>query len=447
MKFGEEWKFVVGAYLIARIGLSAWAFIIATLFPVVAQNLDLFGVPVLAVFDLASGERYAYSREVDGAVLTFRASERGYVSDTQTVSVWSLREGRAVSGAYAGHALAASPYSVEDIFPYRGVVIEKNTLLSVWQRFDANWYLAIAERGYGTLVGDVHFPPLYPILIRFLGGWIGQNWLAALLISNFALLVAFIVLYQFISELWEARIARRVIVLLLIFPTAFFFFAGYSESLFLLWTVLALRAIQRRVWLWAGFWIFCATLTRLQGVALLVPFGYALWQARPFDQKIAQGLALILSVFAVALYLFIRAVVGDASVIPLAESELHARLALPWENYWYAIQTLISGKFIFVDVLNWFITTLCIVVLLVGWYELPILLRLYAIASLIVLTARYVETQPLNSMSRYVLTIFPIFILLGIWSENVWLRRAIVYCSLALSLYLCAQFVLWGWVG
>ncbi|MCX7840952.1 MAG: DUF3179 domain-containing protein [Anaerolineae bacterium] len=129
MKFGEAWKFALGAYLIARVALSVWAFIIATLFPTVVQNLDLFGAPVLAVFDLTTGERYAYSREIDGTVLTFRTDESfvlrlpssvlrppSSVTDTQTGSVWSLREGRAVSGVYAGRALAASPYSVEDIF-------------------------------------------------------------------------------------------------------------------------------------------------------------------------------------------------------------------------------------------------------------------------------------------------------------------------------------------
>jgi Gpi18-like mannosyltransferase len=441
------WRFALQAYLIARVALSVWAFIIATLFPVVAQNLDLFGAPVLAVFDLASGERYAYSREVGGAVLTFRAGEPGVVADAQTGSVWALRDGRAVSGAYAGRALRAAPYSAEDIFPYRGVAAETNVLLAVWQRFDTNWYLAIAERGYGTFVGDVHFPPLYPLLIRSLGSVVRNNYLAALILSNVALLIALAVFYRCVTETWGVAIARRGGALLLIFPTAFFFFSGYTESLFLLAALLALCALQRCNWLWAGFWIFCAILTRLQGVALLVPLGYALWRARPFDQKIERGLALILPILAAVLYLFIRASVGDDSIVPIAESNLHARLAPPWENYWYAIQTLASGKFNIADGLNWLITTLCVVMLLMGWRRLPILLGLYTASSLVVLTMRYVETQPLNSMSRYTVTLFPIFVLLGIWSENTWVQRAIVYPCLALALYLCAQFVLWGWVA
>ncbi len=441
------WRFAFGAYLMARIALSAWAFVIATLFPVVVQNLDLFGEPVLAVFDLASGERYVYSREVDSTVLTFRPGDSGFVIDAQTGSVWSLREGRAVAGVYTGHSLRASLYSAEEIFPYCGVAPETNVFLSVWQRFDTNWYLSIAERGYGIPVGNVHFPPLYPLLIRLLGAVLRNNYIAALTLSNVALLIALAVFYRFVAEIWSTAIAKRAIASLLIFPTAFFLFSGYTESLFLLTALLGLRALQKRNWLWAGFWIFCAILTRLQGVALFVPLGYALWRTRPFDRRMARGLALILPMLAVALYLFIRASAGDISIIPFAESHWHAHLAPPWENYGYAIQTLTSGKFDFMVALNFFITTLFVVMLLFGWRRLPILWELYAASSLIILTMYYVETQPLNSMSRYSITLFPVFVLSGIWSQNAWIRRAIVYPCLALALYLCAQFVLWGWVG
>ncbi len=441
------WRFAFGAYLVARIALSAWAFLIATLFPVVVQNLDLFGKPVLAVFDLASGERYAYSREVDGTVLTFRAGESGFVVDVETGSVWSLREGRAVAGVYAGRVLRASLYSAEEIFPYCGIAPETNVFLSVWQRFDTNWYLSIAEHGYGMPAGNVHFPPLYPLRIRLSGTVIRNDYVAALTLSNVALLLTLMVFYRFVAETWSAAIAKRSVALLLTFPTAFFLFSGYTESLFLLIVLLALHALQKRNWLWAGFWIFCAILTRLQGVALFVPLGYALWRTRPFDQRMARGLALILPTLAIALYLFIRAAAGGTSIVPLAESHWHAHVALPWENYWYALQTLTSGKFDFMVALNFFITTLFVVMLLLGWRKLPILWGLYAVSSLILLAMHYVETQPLNSMSRYSITLFPVFVLSGMWSQNPWIRRAIVYPCLALALYLCAQFVLWGWVG
>lgn len=440
-------RWCLGVFLIVRVALMAWSLLIAFLLSPQVQNIDLFGAPVLATFDLTTSERHAYSREVDGTILSFRAGAMGYVTDMQTSSVWSLRDGRAVSGAHAGRALNASTYSVEDIFPYRGVAPETNPLLAPWQRFDANWYVAIAERGYGSIPGDVHFPPLYPVLIRLVSVFIGDNIVAGMLISNLATLAMLAVLYRIVSEYSDASVAARTIVFLLIFPTAFFFFSAYTESLFLLVALFGLWSMQKQNWLWAGFWSFCAILIRLQGIALFAPLLYALWTTRPVDKKPARLLSLALPGGAMAVYLLIRAVGGDSAIIPTSEPNLFARLVPPWENYFYALQTLTLGHFTIADVLNWAVTTIFVALLVIGWRKLPTVFNLYAAASLVVLTMRLVETQPLNSMSRYALTLFPIFILLGKWGENRWVQRAVIYPSSALALYASAQFFLWGWIG
>jgi Dolichyl-phosphate-mannose-protein mannosyltransferase len=437
------YKFALGAYLVARVALTAWSLAILLLFPVVVQNLDLFGASVLTAFDATMGARYVYSRQLDGATLTFRAGERGEVVDQQTGSVWSLRDGRAVAGKYAGRALAAAPFSAEDVFPYHGLAAETNPLLSVWQRFDANNYLAIAVWGYGSFSGDVHFPPLYPMLIRLLG----NSLFAALLISNLALVGALALLYQMAREHFGLSAAGRAVAYLLLFPTAFFLLAAYTEPLFLLLALLSLRAIERRAWLWAGLWTFCAILTRLQGIALVVPLAYALWTTHPWDRKIERVLALTLPELAGLIYLAMRALVGDAAIIPTTEANLSARLVLPWENVSYAIQTLASGKFQAADVLNLLITAVFALSLLAGWRKLPVEWNLYAVASFVVLTMRLVETQPLNSMSRYALSLFPVLVLFGVWGRNAWVNRLIVYSALLLQLWLGAQFFLWGWVA
>ena len=447
MTFSPAFKFALVAFLVARIALTAWSLLIALVLPVQVKNLDLFGAPVLATFDLKTSERHAYSREVNGTVLAFRAGAPGQVVDVQTSSGWTLNDGRAVSGTFAGRTLNASAYTAEDIFPYRGVAAESNLLLAPWQRFDANWYVAIAERGYGSIPGDVHFPPLYPALIRLFGVLIGNYFVAGLLISNLVTIAMLAVLYQMISEYFDVSVAAHTVVLLLIFPTAFFFFSAYTESLFLLAALLSLWSMQKQRWLWAGFWSFCAILVRLQGIALFAPLAYALWAARPIDKKFARLISLALPSGAVALYLFIRAVGGDSAIIPTSEPSLFARLVPPWENYVYALQTLVSAHFTIADVLNWLVTTIFVALLVIGWRKLPVIYSLYAAASVVVLTMRLVDTQPLNSMTRYALTLFPIFILLGIWGKNAWVQRAIVYSSFPLALFLSAQFVLWGWVG
>lgn len=165
------------------------------------------------------------------------------------------------------------------------------------------------------------------------------------------------------------------------------------------------------------------------------------------DSKTVRLASLGLAGLAGVFYLLLRLVAGDPSVVPVSETTLHARLVFPWENYFYGLQTLASGKFLVADVLNLLVTTFCVFVLILGWRKLPMIFNLYMLASLIVLTIRLVDTQPLNSMSRYAFTLFPMFIILAIWAKNAWVQRAVVYVSSLLALYLSAQFVLWGWVG
>ena len=458
MGFGE-WKFAFSAYLLARVALSAWAFVIALLFPIVLQNLDLFGAPVLAVFDLASGERYAYSREMDGAALTFRAGDPGFVSDTQTESVWSLHEGRAVSGKFAGRALSASAYPVEEIFPYRGVAAETKLLLSVWQRFDTNWYLKIAQHGYAGDDGSTVYFPLYPLLIRIVSTVVGNAMLSALLLSNLLLIGALVLLYRLSDALFGAVSARRAVAYWLLFPTAFFMLAAYTESLFLFLTLAAFDCVRRDKWMLAGLFGGLAALTRLQGALLVIPFAWMLYQQvrvqnSKFETPVTQhatrntqhvlrfAMVLLIPVVTFAFLTF-----TNLSLLSNYVRELHARFVFPWDNFIASIALLASGRASFVDVLN-LLTAIGFGAMMVAvWRGLPREYGLYALAMYCAPLFRMTTTQPLVSLDRYALAIFPVFMLLGARGKNAWVNRAVVYLSFPLQLFLSAQFVLWGWVG
>jgi hypothetical protein len=451
------WRFALGAYLIARVALSAWSLGIALLFPVVVQNLDLFGAPTLAFFDLATGERYAYSREVDGAALTFRAGDSGLVVDAQTGSVWSLRDGRAQSGRYAGRALSASFYPVEDIFPYRGVAPSQNLLLSVWQRFDTNWYLKIAGRGYSADDGSTVYFPLYPLMVRVVSRLVGSPMLAALLISNLSLVGALALLYRLCESFFDADSARRAVAYLLLFPTGFFLLAAYTESLFLFLALAAfVCARQNRRYSAAFFGALCA-LTRLQGVLLIVPLAYMLWQQSRAMGDVSRVMchvsrvthhasrftALLLIPLATTAFLTLT----NLSLLASYAGELHARFVLPWDNLAASVALLASGQGSFVDALNLLATLGLGAMVFVTWRKLPREYGLYALAMLLAPLFRMTTTQPLVSTDRYALALFPIFALWGAWGRNPWVNRAVVYLSFPLQLYLSAQFVLWGWVG
>lgn len=446
-RLDESWRFAITAFIIARIFYAIWSWVVVTMQPVAIQNFELSGEPILSIVVLEQNQAYTYLREVNGEILTFEVASPGTLIDRQTGSFWKTSNGTAIQGPLAGVVLSPAKTLASEIFPYHEATRHTGSLLSLWQRFDANWYVSVAEHGYGRIAGDDHFPPFYPLLVRVLRPVFGSAFLAGLFLSHVASLLALKFLYDTFLGWGEKKIGRRAFLFFIIYPTFFFFFSAYSEPVFLVVVLLSFKAMHNRSWAWAGFWTFCAILTRLQGAALFVPLIYLLWQDRPFLQKPAHLMGLGVPGLGGLFYLYLRSLQVTDGAIPFVEAEWHARLVPPWKTYGYAVQTILSGNFTFIDFLNWFVVSLFIVLLIWGWRRLPLEYNLYSAFSLFIMLIRIVETQPLISMSRYSLTLFPCFYVLSLAGEHPLLRRVILYTSFLLSLYLSAQFFTWGWVA
>lgn len=443
----ESWRFAITVFLIARLFYGLWSWMILIVQPLAVQNIELSGEPILTIFNLQTSQSYTYLREVNGQTLTFRASSENKIEDLQTDSIWDASTGTALHGHYSGSTLSHSRTPPSEIFPYYEATPYPVRWLAIWQRFDANWYISIAENGYGGVDGDDHFPPLFPVLIRLLKPLFGSAFLSGLFIAHLATFYVIKLLYEVFFELGGTLSAKRALVLYLIYPTSFFLFSVYSESLFLMMALLSIRSMKTLSWVWAGFWAFCALLTRLQGAALVIPMLYLMRHDYPFLRKPVHWIGLILPATGGLFYLYLRSRQVTNGIVPFVESDWHAQLVPPWETYWYAIQTFLSGQFTFIDVLNWAVVTLFIILLISGWQKIPLEYSLYTTFSLLIILIRIVETQPLIAMSRYSLTLFPAFFNLGMAGENPWIRRFIIYTFIILNLYLSAQFFSWGWVA
>jgi hypothetical protein len=224
-------------------------------------------------------------------------------------------------------------------------------------------------------------------------------------------------------------------------------FSAYTEPLFLVAALLALNAMRARSWHWAGFWIFCAVLFRLQAVALFIPLLYLMWKDGPFLRTFSHWMGLGIAGVSGLLYLYIRSWQGSEQTLPFVETELRARLVPPWQSTGYAIETLFSGNATYIDILNLTVTALFIFLMIWGWKKIPLEYNMYTVFSLLIILTRIVENQPLMSMSRYSLTLFPCFYALSLAADHPYLRRVIIYGSILLGLYLSGQFFLWGWVA
>jgi len=446
IRFGEAWKAAVIVFVVSRVLYACWSLVILHFWPIALVQLDLFDEPLLIAFDTRTNERYVYSRIVNGQMRNFAWSDGDLRDESGTI--WSLSCGCAVGGREEGKVLVKNSDVVEDIFPYKGILPYQVPWLGLWQRFDANWYSSIALYGYGHSRGDIHFPPLFPALIRVLLSLTGHPFLAGLVLSHIFTLLMLVVLYDFVQKQFDSSIAARVLVYLMVFPSAFFFYSAYTESLFVLLVLLFFNALNAKSWHNAGLLAFIAVLTRLQGIILFIPLLYTFYRSRASlslkDVAFGFGLPIVSGL----IYLFIRWSVDDSSVLPISEANLHARQVFPWENYWYGLQVVFSGRSTLIDLLNLIFTSIFAWLIVMGWRKIPFSLNLYSVASLLVFSSRLVETQPLNSMIRYVITLFPCFVLLAIYGrENQVVHRVIIYTCLLLSMYLSAQFWLWGWVA
>lgn len=440
------WRLAITVFLVARIALSAWAFIVSAFIPLAVSNLVLHGESVVTVFDLRTSDRAVLSRLVEGQELHFRAAYPNVV-DSETSSTWDL-SGRALSGPLLGAQLSRSSFSVEEVFPYHQVAPSQDLLFALYQRFDANWFLKIAERGYSD-DGSTVYLPLYPILIKVVGSWILRDALpGAILVSNLALLGSLVLFLKAASEIVDAPSAHRALAFFLVFPSAFFLLAPYTESLFLLLVLASYQEARLTHWGRAGLWAACAALTRLQGVLLLVPLAHMAWREyRTSGRGLAHGVLrfspLVLPSLATISYLGF----SNLSLFNAYESRMHAQFVMPWDNIGAAVAVIANARASPIDILNLLVTLFLGALIILGWNHLPRELGLYSVVMFLAPIFRMTTEQPLVSMVRYALAIFPIFILLGKWSRGGWAQRAVVYLSIPLQLFLSAQFFLWGWVG
>lgn len=142
-------------------------------------------------------------------------------------------------------------------------------LVGVWQHWDACWYSKIAYNGYEAGVPSTTFFPLLPLLMSVGSHVVGDDVnLTALVINGIAFIVALFGLGQLVRTDFDERTADRAVLYQAVFPVAFFFFAPFTESLFLACCIWALLAARRQNWLLVAVAGLLAGLARPTGLVL-----------------------------------------------------------------------------------------------------------------------------------------------------------------------------------
>jgi Gpi18-like mannosyltransferase len=368
--------------------------------------------------------------------------------------------------AYAMPVVKAVGFSLPELNGWRAYVIQP---LRNWDGF---WYSLIAMEGYQSHPATTAFWPLYPWTMRFLSEVSGITIEAAgLILANVAFLMALIVLQRLARLEWGDAIARRTTILLAFFPTAFYFSAVYSESFFLLFSLLAFYWARTGRWWQAGIAAALAALTRNLGVLLILPLGLMYLRQHGIDPRFWSLRAITpgLPVLGPTIYFFYLYRTWDDPFITLNVQQGWARKsAMPWEAFAMAFEqwnvgwlrmfisapgwsTVTSFEFRFLfseyESLDIIVTLLAIPVVLFCLVRLPVEYGAYTGILFVLPLFSPSFVHPLMSYSRFVIVLFPLFVCLAML-----IRRPVIFVlTLILSTILLAgltiQFSTWFWVA
>lgn len=167
-----------------------------------------------------------------------------------------------------------------------------NPFWDAFMRHDSGWYFDIARRGYDATAAidggrsNIAFAPVYPLLMRYVGRLFGRApgdvYLGGIAVSWLSFALAMVVLYRLAALDLPRHRAERAVLLTAIFPFAFFFGAVYTESTFLLFTLLSFYGFRTRRWATGGVCGAIATGTRVTGIMMWPALAWIAWRtAKP----------------------------------------------------------------------------------------------------------------------------------------------------------------------
>jgi hypothetical protein len=339
-----------------------------------------------------------------------------------------------------------------------------NLLVSPAARWDSVWYLAIADDGYTEHTRTAFFP-LYPLLAQGVGTVFGSALVGGMVVSAACFVAAMYALHRLAAlELGEA-VAGTAVLLVAFFPMSFFFTAVYSESLFLACSVGAFLAARHERWAWAGVLGGLAAATRSSGVLLLLPLAWIYGRRLRPD---VLWLALVPA--GLAAYMAYLASKGIGPMTPFHVQAAWMRhfsgpLVGAWDGTraaWDGVRQLASGSrtpvyfreaggdsfqvagqniMLFAFLVAGLVATVGVL------RRLPLAYGLYTAAALVLPLSYPVTAQPLMSLPRYLLVLFPLQLWAAAWAHEHGRERALLAGGAVLLGLFTTQFAVWSFVA
>ena len=349
---------------------------------------------------------------------------------------------------------------------------------AIWDQWDFGYYQKIAEFGYSGTDGSTAFYPLFPWLVR-LATYFSKSYLAAgLVVSGIASVVAAILLRRLVRLDYPASVAMRGAWFFLIFPTAYFLHVGYSEGLFLALALGSIVAARVERWWVAGVLGGFCWMTRASGAALVpalaVEATHQYWIRRKSfsDGAVSQRLSdqadnalperggynkggrsswnlqwlwIAIVPMGFVVYLLINwSVSGNPfAFVQIRKISFEQSFALPSvgisQALWALYPTPREAEMVGVQELCF--AALGFICTIISWIRLRPIYAIWMTASLVLFTS----VNFLQSIPRYTLTMFPIFILFALLARNRFWAGVLTVWSLLLFALFAVLFARGEW--
>lgn len=323
--------------------------------------------------------------------------------------------------------------------------------LSLWNQWDSPRYLQIARDGYvatGEDAKNIVFYPLYPALVALMDAVVRDQIVAALVVSTLVSVAMAVVVYELARLDLPDDESALAVLLLFAFPTGYFLHVYYTEGVFLLCAAgffLAYRRLgtSRRAGAWMAAAGVLAGLSRINGLSLVVAGGAeSLWRRR----WKAALLAATPVVGFVAYLVANRVVQGSFTAYShWLESYWHKSFAFPWNGVWSLLQIApqahpsLELTYRFAEPAFWLLS---LALTVVGLWRLPASYSLFSLTNL----ALFVSTGWLMSTPRYVLVLFPQYLVLARLLSGRPVAQAVwLMLSFGLQLTFSSHFMLGQW--
>lgn len=331
----------------------------------------------------------------------------------------------------------------------------------IWGNFDGTHYMEIARNGYHP--NENAFFPLFPFLIKALFLAFGTityipYLITAQFISNLSLLASLFIIGKIIMIDTKDKLLNLLYLIIILFPTSFFYTAVYNDSLFLLFASLTIYFARKKNWIVSGIAAGLATLTRANGLALIfvILFEYLTATVKN-DLKTYDFKKILLTFSNITIQKLIRSKIYAIVLVPLSfvgylaythlahgnwvyvfsslQTWNQNKLTFPLQVFWRYLKILVSPTLqltYFIALLEILFVLLYILLLVYSYRKIRLSYWAFFAASILIPSL----TGTFQGMPRYGLHLYPFFLVLTLFLSQRGTVVKTIYFILSILLML-----------